>query len=323
MGAKRSFCSPNGGGSLFVCSLHSERGSISSGFPSPFPAPSWQIFSQIGQNRAKMNFFLLALVFSRDFRRPKRAKTKICFTFGAFVVLLSSSFVVAVVVSTGCRWAGPFEAQDLPECRRLSSGRVFPAFSPLSRFVLVLLLANMALFRVYWLSGGVSLVPCVFVSLWCFAWLVGLLYAWIVRRFKGLLRVSPLVFFSCPLVLLSSCSPAWLPALPASLLFVLLSWLCGLAFGVGWVVVSFSLSDYTQKRKGAKCCYLRPLLFCCGCLDSCIVIKEFRCCCFGFFQFIRLIMPTNTASVWRFARFHFDFLRHYVDITYNPSAFLK
>ena len=40
-------------------------------------------------------------MFSRYFRRPKGAKTKICFTFGAFVVLLSSSFVVAVVVSTG------------------------------------------------------------------------------------------------------------------------------------------------------------------------------------------------------------------------------
>ena len=49
--------------------------------------------------------------------------------------------------------------------------------------------------------------------------------------------------FAFRFLLLSSC-----PALHAFLLFVLLSWLCGLAFSVGWVVVSFSLTDYTQKR---------------------------------------------------------------------------
>ena len=66
----------------------------------------------------------------------------------------------------------------------------------------------------------------------------------------------PFVFFSCPLVLLSSCSPAWLPALPAFLLFVLFSWLCGLAFGVGFL----SLSDgFRYKKKGRA---LRPFLRC-------------------------------------------------------------
>lgn len=57
---------------------------------------------------------------------------------------------------------------------------------------------------------------------------------------------SLLFFLSCPAF---ACSPAWLPVLPAFLLFVLFSWLCGLAFGVGWVVVSFSLSVYVQKER--------------------------------------------------------------------------
>ena len=66
-----------------------------------------------------------------------------------------------------------------------------------------------------------------------------------------------LLLSSCPaLVLLSSCSPAWLPALPAFLLFVLFSWLCGLAFGVGFL----SLSDgFRYKKKGRA---LRPFLRC-------------------------------------------------------------
>lgn len=60
--------------------------------------------SGTGQNGANVKLYLSAFVFSRDFARPKTAKIKIYFTFGAFVVLLSSSFGVAVVVSTGCRW---------------------------------------------------------------------------------------------------------------------------------------------------------------------------------------------------------------------------
>lgn len=75
-----------------------------------------------------------------------------------------------------------------------------------------------------------------------------------------LLPFCPLVFFSCPLVQLSSSSPAWLPALSAFLLFVLISWLCGLAFGVGWVVGFLSLSDgFRYKKKGR---FLRPFLRC-------------------------------------------------------------
>ena len=43
--------------------------------------------------------------------------------------------------------------------------------------------------------------------------------------------------------------------------FVLLHCLCG---SLGVVVVSFSLSDYTQKERAQRFCPLRPLLSCCG-----------------------------------------------------------
>ena len=79
---------------------------------------------------------------------------------------------------------------------------------------------------------------------------------------------------------------------------------------------------YIRKKKG-RAVLVRPLLSYCVCSDSCTVIEKLPRCIFGFFQFVRLIVPTNTTGVGWFARFHFDFLRHYVDITYNSSAFLK
>lgn len=106
-----------------------------------------------------MNFFLLAFVFSRDFGRPKTAKFKIYFNFEAFVVLLSSSFVVAVVVSTCGRWC---RVQGL----QVSCGvfRPFvPAFRPFAASACGALLANMALFRILrgFLAGfGVRMYIC-------------------------------------------------------------------------------------------------------------------------------------------------------------------
>ena len=77
------------------------------------------------------------------------------------------------------------------------------------------------------------------------------------------------------------------------------------------------------KRKGARVCPLCPLLSRYVCLYSCVVIEKFCCRCFGFFQFARFVLPTNTTGVGWLARSYFDFLRHYVDITYNTSTFLK
>ena len=123
------------------------------------------------------------LVFSRENRRPKRAKMKFCFTFGAFVVLLSSSFVVAVVVSTGCRCAGSLACPlgaggqalwGFRTCQRLlwSSVRVFRPFCPFSRFVFGALRLKYAFIRVF--RGVFSGFPLLDVGLYCLRALRGL-----------------------------------------------------------------------------------------------------------------------------------------------------
>ena len=75
MGAKGSCRSPNGGGCPFSYALHTANEVL---FPPTAPSlfflQSCQIFRQTGQKVAKMNFFLLAFVFSRENRRPQGAK---------------------------------------------------------------------------------------------------------------------------------------------------------------------------------------------------------------------------------------------------------
>lgn len=150
---------------------------------------------------------------------------------GAFVVLLSSSFVVAVVVSTGCRWCRLSGLQDLPD---VGSGPFVPCSLHFGRFVALLLscclqicpysrfkgvLTGFLLFRVGLLGLGALRGLCGF----CTREVFGGLDACGVFACKIILL--PFVFFSCPLVLLSSCSPAWLPALPAFCLVFLALWL--------------------------------------------------------------------------------------------------
>ena len=57
--------------------------------------------------------------------------------------------------------------------------------------------------------------------------------------------------------------------------------------------------------------------------NSCNVVKKLRCRCFGFFQFVRFILPANTTGVGRLAGSHLNPFRHNVNITDNPPAFLK
>lgn len=125
-----------------------------------------------------------------------------------------------------------------------------PAFCPLSCFALVVLLANMALFRILrgFLEGFMGFV-------WvCLAWVLcvacGAFYVRVKLGGFGAccdflqnLSFCPFVFLSCPAFV--ACFLGWLPALLALLLF----WLCGLVCLLGWVVVSFSLTDYTQKER--------------------------------------------------------------------------
>ena len=252
------------------------------------------------------------LVFSRDFGRPKRAKVNIYFA-------LRGCRASVVALHLG-RWSCPLGAGGaglLPDA--LPSWCV-PAFCPLCCICFPALVPKYALFRV--LRAFLAWFWCVCVGLYCLGALRGLC-GFCAREWLGGLKacgVFASVFSFCPLLffffayLQGLCFVIlFLSSLPA--LFVLVSL---------WVFVfSFSLTDYTQKRKGAKVCPLRPRLSCCGCLDSCIVIEEFCCRCFGLFQLVRFVLPSNTARVGRLACSYFDFLRHYVNITNNCSAFLK
>ena len=115
-----------------------------------------------------------------------------------------------------------------------------------------------------------------------------------------LLSFVGLVAFRFPLFVLLSC--VFFPALSLYFLFPLRT---------------------IRKERAQRFCPLCPLLFCYVCLDACIVIKEFRCRCFGFFQFVGFVLPCNAARIGRLAGSYFDFLWHNVDITNNCSAFLK
>ena len=75
-GGRRLLALPKWGGvSLFVCSPHSKLASILSSFPTPFPAFIVSHFQTSRAKGAKVKIYLLALVFSRDFRRQEGAKS--------------------------------------------------------------------------------------------------------------------------------------------------------------------------------------------------------------------------------------------------------
>lgn len=114
--------------------------------------------------------------------------------------------------------------------------------------------------------------------------------------FASVLFFCPLLFFFAYLLGLCLCCSR-LVLLPALFVLVSLWVLCFL----------FPLRTIRKKERAQRFCPLCPLLFCCVCLDSCIVIKKFRCRCFGFFQFIRFVLPSNTARVGRLARSYFLF----------------
>ena len=120
--------------------------------------------------------------------------------------------------------------------------------------------------------------------------------------------VLVLSFYSCVCLLLCSLS-----------FFALVVFVCSLGLSLLFL---FPFRTTRQKERALRV-GASSLVLLCVCSDSCTVIEKLPRCVFGFFQFVRLIMPANTGSIRRFARFHFDFLRHYVDITYNSSAFLK
>ena len=111
-------------------------------------------------------------MFSREFRRPKRAKLKIYLIFEDCRGFRCGSLFGVVVVST---WAGG--RGTLAILLTLAKMDKIPAFRPLSCFALGALPANMPLFRVLRGFQRVLGVSCGFMLLACFAWLVGLLCA--------------------------------------------------------------------------------------------------------------------------------------------------
>ena len=127
-------------------------------------------FRQKGQ---KLDFLWWSLVFSRENRRPKRVKFKIYLNLriaGAFVLALS-------LWRWWCPLVQAFEGAGPEECLRWSSGRVFRLFVRFVALPLVRCLQIWLYFAFLGRFGGVSLVPCVFAWLGCFALIVGLLCA--------------------------------------------------------------------------------------------------------------------------------------------------
>ena len=126
-----------------------------------------------------------------------------------------------------------------------------PSFCPLSRFVFGALLANMALFRV--LRAFLARFVGFRVGLCCLGALRGLC-GFCTRVELGGLKACCVFASIFPLLCLSfylfTCFLSFiLSALFWLSFFVLLHCLCG---SLGVVVVSFSLSDYTQKERARR-----------------------------------------------------------------------
>ena len=130
------------------------------------------------------------------------------------------------------------------------------------------------------------------------------------------------LYFVLYLVLLLLCLPFFLPLCSC---FLCLSScpLLVLSLFVGCCCFFFPYGCM-RKKKGRKVLFFASSL---GVLfsrsKSCNVVKKLRCRCFGFFQFVRFILPTNTTGVRRLAGSHLNPFRHNVNITDNPPAFLK
>ena len=126
MGVEGTCRSSNRGGALVLCSLYSLH-PLSSSVLSLSCQSSGQKASERGETGQKLEFIWCALVFSREFGIPKRAKCKYILNFEgcrASVVALSLGRWRAHW-SRG--WQG-FGASGPAGCWLCSSGGVFPAF---------------------------------------------------------------------------------------------------------------------------------------------------------------------------------------------------
>ena len=236
-------------------------------------------------------------MFSRDFRRQKRAKVKIYLIFegcraSVGALTLGWWWCPLGAGGAGCR-GFRCPAVCVPSlCSCLLSALSLRLWCYACKYAFIC--DSKGVFSAFW---------CVRVGLCCLLALRGLCGFYVREWLGGLeacgvfcLSFSSFILF-CPL--LCSFRPAlvllsWLALLlgffPLLVLLSCLSFLCGL------LLFPFPLRTICKKgRKGFAPCVLSSFVVCL--LYSCIVIKEFCSSCFGFFQFARFVIPTNTASI--------------------------
>ena len=109
----------------------------------PITRAKHQKQGKTGQNGAKVKIYLRAFVFSRDFARPKRAKSKDIFGRWCRVRGKWCRMQGLDCLIPACHWCRCAGLWLVPSFRG-----VFPAFRSLSCFAFGALLANMPLFRV-------------------------------------------------------------------------------------------------------------------------------------------------------------------------------
>ena len=207
-------------------------------------------------------------MFSREFRRPKRAKVK--------KHLKTRAKGGQIVGVRGCvpRWL----LGVIRECLRASALVVhYPTKS--AYFANLGAIAfprsfNKSVLRAFWggLFGFIG-ARCVFDWVRCFAWLVRL-YACRVKRLRTEKRIAANFFSSCDCFCCLSCVLSCGCCLGCFAPVV-----CGFRLCCWWF---FFPSDDCDKKKG-RTVLARPLFVGYGRLNSYAVIKKLRCCCFGFF----------------------------------------
>lgn len=234
----------------------------------------------------KQTFIWLVLSHPRKIGDNKRQKPNIFLKCGCKVGAGCGSACLPFCVSTGGRWSGSLcYFVDVSKIGQNTAG--CSAFCPFATFACGGLLAYMPLFRNlrrFSARFGVVVWVCVILVV-CVACVA--LYAWIVRRIKGLLRVC-LYFISFALlfVLLSLLSSRC-RSLPWLYLFVLLLCLCGS------LLFSFPFRTICTKRKGASPCVLPCPVVGCISLVPCALLLVFG--------FPRLGMPLYLPSFPSFA----------------------
>ena len=132
-------------------------------------------------------------------------------------------------------------------------------------------------------EGVFSGFPLLDVCLYCLRALRGL-WGFCVREWLGGLKACGvfaslfvlLPFFFCSCVCLLLC---WLSFF-ALVVFCLSSCIVFVAL---WVWLLFPFPFRTIRKKKGRAVLVRPLFVCRGCSNSCNVIEELRCCCFGSF----------------------------------------